>query len=212
MEDFPYVGGGNGKFHIIRFLVFFLKCFLVFFWKASLSIVSLPKLKATLKWLYFQKGDNSKMKWFQVAPTTINRTWKLELWNNKSNCEYNVDTVNNIKNNPIMEEEWQTFFHLLFLLFGIITIIGNAIILSVIISNRKLRRVVSNSFIFSLSIADFCVGLFVMIPAWLKSVVSVVFIFLSRHILFSLICNSKNSLCFYYNSLFFSNWNPSANT
>ena len=79
-----------------------------------------------------------------------------------------------------MEEERQTFFHLLFLLFGIITIIGNAIILSVIISNRKLRRGVSNSFIFSLSIADFCVGMFVMIPAWLKSVVSVGFIFLNR--------------------------------
>ena len=75
-----------------------------------------------------------------------------------------------------MDVEWLTFFHFLFLFFGIITIIGNGIILSVIISQRKLRRVVSNLFIFSLSIADFCVGLFVMIPAWLKSVVWLLFI------------------------------------
>ena len=61
------------------------------------------------------------------------------------------------------------FFHSMFLFFGIITVIGNAIILIVIISQQKLRRIISNLFIFSLSIADFCVGLFVMIPAWLKS-------------------------------------------
>ena len=66
---------------------------------------------------------------------------------------------------------FRNFFHAVMFIFCLTTIIGNTITIIVILSKKSLRKNIGNLFILSLSLADFCVGLFVMIPAWMKSLV-----------------------------------------
>ena len=51
----------------------------------------------------------------------------------------------------------------------IITVVGNLATIIIILAKRKLRKELGNRFILSLSVADFCVGLFVMLPYIFKS-------------------------------------------
>jgi len=51
----------------------------------------------------------------------------------------------------------------------IITVVGNAVTIVVILSRKKTRSCVGNRFLLSLSAADFSVGLFVMLPSIFKT-------------------------------------------
>ena len=50
-------------------------------------------------------------------------------------------------------------------ILSLITIVGNALTFAAILSKKKLRKNPGNRFILSLCLADFCVGLFVMMPS-----------------------------------------------
>ena len=50
-------------------------------------------------------------------------------------------------------------------ILSLVTIVGNALTFAAILSKKKLRKNPGNRFILSLCLADFCVGLFVMMPS-----------------------------------------------
>ena len=79
-------------------------------------------------------------------------------------------------------------------ILSLITIVGNALTFAAILSKKKLRKNPGNRFILSLCLADFCVGLFVMMPSLFRIQVNMGE-GVNKHIKVYNACNRKGAGC-----------------
>ena len=86
----------------------------------------------------------------------------------------NVDNINGSTNATNLETSDAGFRAVMIFLWIIVllTVIGNLVTLSVLLTKKNLRKRPDTRFLVSLSVADLAVGLFVMIPSILKNMVS----------------------------------------
>lgn len=87
----------------------------------------------------------------------------LSSWLNKNSLEdYNIETALNFPNNSSRPPypasvEIVVLLSLLFIVIGIVGLLGNSLVIVVILLDRKMRQSVTNIFIMNLAIADFLI-------------------------------------------------------